>query len=80
MRFFYSVGISIENEEGARIEHIEKLGTNKKNDAVKAQRALKKAIQRGAWDHIKHNNGEKLIAAIEVHDDKTFELIEVLEA
>ena len=79
MRFFYSVGISIETET-KRIEYIEKFGTNKKSVALKGQKTLKKAIQRGAWDHIKCDEGEKLIATIEVHDKNTFELIEILEA
>lgn len=78
MKYYYSVGVSVE-EENARIECIEKLGTNKKSDAIRAQKALKKAIDRGAWDHLKCNESDKLLATVEVHDDKTFELIEILE-
>lgn len=77
MKYFYSVGVSVECET-QRIECVEILGTTRKRDAIREKKKIEKDILLGKWRELLYNDGEFLTATIEVHDNKTFELIEII--
>lgn len=77
MKKYYSLVISVLDEYGNRVDAHEITGSNNKKDILKERTQLKKEIKNGKYDHL---NGESctLLADIEVHNDDTWELLEII--
>ena len=77
MKKYYSLVVSVLNENGNRVEAHEIIGGNNKKEIIKFRTQLKKAIQSGKYDRF-NQKGCNLEADIEVHTDDTYELIEII--
>ena len=77
MKKYYSLVVSVLDEDGNRVEAHEIVGGNNKKDILKDRTQLKREIQNSKYDKLKQE-GCTLEADIEVHNDDTYELIEII--
>ena len=76
MKKYYSLVVSVIDEDENRVEAHEICGNNNKKEILKARSQLKNDIKAGKYDeYADFKNGETLSADIEVHDDETYELL-----
>ena len=76
MRKYYSLVISVLDRYGNRIEAHEACSGGNKKEISKERTQLRKDIKEGKYNkYADFDNGETLAADIEVHDDKTWELL-----
>lgn len=76
MKKYYSLVVSVFDEDENRIEAIEITGSNNKKEINKEKAQLEVAIQNGEYDeYADFDSGESLMAEIEVHDDESYELL-----
>ena len=76
MKKYYSLVVSVFDEDGNRIEAIEICGSNSKKEIKKERNQLEVAIRNGEYDeYANFDNGESLVAEIEVNDDESYELL-----
>ena len=77
MKKYYSLVVSVLDGDGNRIDAHEITGCNNKKAILKDRTQLKKELKNGHYDHFKDNDCT-LEADIEVHDDDTWDLIEII--
>lgn len=77
MKKYYSLVVSVLDEDGNRVEAHEIIGGNNKKEIIKYRTQLRKAIRGGKYDRL-NQKGYTLEADIEVHNDDTYELIEII--
>lgn len=77
MKKYYSLVVSILDENENRVDAHEITGGNNKKDILKERTQLKKEIENGKYDHLNEDNCT-LYADIEVHDNDTWELLEII--
>lgn len=77
MKKYYSLVISILDKDENRVDAHEITGGNNKKDILKERTQLRKKIKNGIYDHLNKNNCT-LYADIEVHNDDTWELLEII--
>lgn len=76
MKKFYSLVVSVLDEDGNRIETIEIVSSNNKKQIKSDRNQLEKRINKGEFDkYANFEDGETLSADIEVHDDESYELL-----
>ena len=76
MKKYYSLVVSVLDEDENRIDAHEITGGNNKKEILKNRTQLKKDIKTGKYDeYADFENGETLSADIEVHNDETWELL-----
>jgi hypothetical protein len=75
-KYFYDLVVSVLDEDGNRVDAHEDFGSNNKKEVLKRRTQLKKEIKAGKYNkYANFEDGETLCAEIEVHDDKTYELL-----
>lgn len=74
MKYCYYVVLSVLDEHGNRLGAYESATTRSRKTAEKTRAALAQEITTGAFQNIPRP-GEQLSADIEVHDDKTWDLL-----
>lgn len=77
MKKYYSLVISILDKDENRVDAHEITGGNNKKDILKERTQLRKKIKNGIYDHLNKNDCT-LYADIEVHNDDTWELLEII--
>lgn len=77
MKKYYSLVVSILDKDGNRVDAHEITGGNNKKDIIKARTQLKNEIKNGMYNHLNKDDCT-LYADIEVHDDDTWELLEII--
>lgn len=77
MKKYYSLVVSVLDEYENRVDAHEITGSNNKKDILKDRVQLKKEIENGKYNHLKEDDCT-LCADIEVHDDDTWELLEII--
>lgn len=76
MKKFYSLVVSVLDENGDRVDAHEITAGNNKKGILKERTQLKKDIKNGKYDkYADFENSETLSADIEVHDDESYELL-----
>ena len=76
MKKYYSLVVSVFNKNGNRIKAIEICGSNSKKKIKKEKNQLEATIRNGEYDeYANFDNGESLVAEIEVNDDESYELL-----
>ena len=77
MRKYYSLVVSVLDEDENRVDAHEITGCNNKRDILKDRAKLEKEIETGKYAHV-NAEGCTLAADIEVHDDDTYDLLEII--
>ena len=77
MKKFYSLVVSVLDENGNRVEAHEITGSNNKKEMLVAREELDKEIASGKYDDLNIENCT-LDAEIEVHNDDTWELLYIM--
>lgn len=77
MKKYYSLVVSVLDEYGNREDAHEITSGPNKRDILKERTQLKREIQSGKYDRF-NSDGCTLAADIEVHDDETWELLEII--
>ena len=76
MKKYYSLVVSVLDEDGNRVDAHEITGCNNKKEILKNRAQLKKDIKAGKYnEYASFDDGETLSADIEVHDDESYELL-----
>ena len=76
MRKYYTLVVSVIDEDGNRVDSIDITGGNNKKKIYKERTKLKAAIKRGEYNaYANFSDGEQLRADIEVHDDSEYYLL-----
>ena len=74
---YYVLAISVLDEHGNRIDAHEITGGNDKDEIIANRTRLQVEISNGKYDHLNRHNCT-LSADIEVHDDYTWKLLEII--
>ena len=77
MKKYYSLVVSVLDEDGNRVEAHEITGSNNKKEMLVAREELDKEIANGKHDDLNMEDCT-LDAEIEVHDDDTWELLYIM--
>lgn len=76
MKKYYELVVSILDKDGNRVDAIEITGAHVKKELHKERVKLRKRISDGEFNECADfENGESLVADIEVHDDESYELL-----
>lgn len=77
MKKYYSLVVSVLNKDGNRVDAHEITGGNNKKDILKERTQLREKIKNSIYDHLNKNDCT-LYADVEVHNDDTWELLEII--
>jgi hypothetical protein len=79
MKKYYVPVISVYNEEKTtRIDAVQQGGNTSKKEALKDVNKLRNRITKGDFDYLKKQG--KVVAELEIHNDATYELLEIEES
>lgn len=81
MKKYYSLVVSVLNKNGNRVDAHEIVSGSNKNKILKDRKNLETDIKNGVYDRFKNGfktNDYTLEADIEVHNDDTWELLDIM--